>query len=163
MRILGIDPGSHRLGYAILQKEKSLIRVLTYGTIEVPPGTKSPVNLIAIRRQLDAILDEYKPEMASIEELFFAKNKTTAARVYESRGVVLLTLGEHNVPFVEPTASQIKKGTTGSGTADKKSVKSALKLLLGLQELTGHDDSWDAIASAYVGLAMNSPFGNKKT
>ncbi len=155
MRILGIDPGSHRLGYAVLHKEKSHIKVLTYGTIEVPPGTKSPVNLITIRRQLDAILDEYRPDLACVEELFFAKNKTTAAKVYESRGVVLLTLGEHNVPVLEPTASQIKKGTTGSGTSDKKAIKSALKLLLGLEELTGHDDSWDAIASAYVGLAMS--------
>ncbi|TGK02703.1 endonuclease [Leptospira langatensis] len=161
MKILGIDPGSHRLGYAVLQKEKSHIKVLTYGTIEVPPGTKSPVNLIAIRRQLDAILDEYHPDLASVEELFFAKNRTTAAKVYESRGVVLLTLGEHNVPVVEPTASQIKKGTTGSGTADKKDIKSALKLLLGLADLTGHDDSWDAIASAYVGFAMSGSFGKR--
>ncbi|EPG66354.1 crossover junction endodeoxyribonuclease RuvC [Leptospira wolffii] len=161
MRILGIDPGSHRLGYAVLHKEKSRIQVLTYGTIEVPPGTKSPVNLIAIRRQLDAILDEYRPEIASVEDLFFSKNRTTAAQVYESRGVVLLTLGEHNIQILEPTASQIKKGTTGSGTADKKNVKSALKLLLSLEELTGHDDSWDAIASAYVGLAMVGPLGKR--
>lgn len=161
MKILGIDPGSHRLGYSVLQKDKSVIRVLTYGTIEVPSGTKSPVNLIAIRRQLDAILDEYHPDLASVEELFFAKNRTTAAKVYEARGVVLLTLGEHNIPLVEPTASQIKKGTTGSGTADKKDIKAALKLLLGLENLTGHDDSWDAIASAYVGFAMSGSFRNK--
>ncbi|PJZ69159.1 endonuclease [Leptospira perolatii] len=156
MRVIGIDPGSHRIGYAVLEKKNSIISVLTYGTIEVPPKTKSPINLIQIRRQLDAILDEFCPKIASVEELFFAKNRTTAARVYESRGVILLTLGEHSVPILEPTASQIKKGTTGSGAADKKDVKSALKLLLGLEELTGHDDSWDAIASAYVGLAMQS-------
>ncbi|PNV75068.1 crossover junction endodeoxyribonuclease RuvC [Leptospira inadai] len=159
MKVLGIDPGSHRMGYAVLEKVKSVILVRTYGTIEVPPGTKSPVNLIAIRRQLDAILDEFRPDLACVEELFFAKNRSTAARVYESRGVILLTLGEHNVPVVEPTASQIKKGTTGNGTADKKDIKSALRLLLGLRDLTGHDDSWDALASAYVGLAMTGSVG----
>ncbi|TGK12141.1 endonuclease [Leptospira fletcheri] len=159
MKVLGIDPGSHRMGYAVLEKELSRIHVRTYGTIEVPSGTKSPINLIAIRRQLEAILDEFRPDLACVEDLFFAKNRTTAAKVYESRGVVLLTLGEHNIPFVEPTASQIKKGTTGSGVADKKEIKAALKLLLGLAELTGHDDSWDAMASAYVGFAMSGSVG----
>ncbi|AYV56511.1 crossover junction endodeoxyribonuclease RuvC [Leptospira kmetyi] len=156
MRIIGIDPGSHRAGYAVLEKASSKIRILTYGTVEVPSGTPSPENLLILRKGLVDLLEEYKPAIASVEEMFFAKNKKTASRVFESRGVLLLTLAELNIRILEPTVSQIKKGTTGSGTADKKQIRQALKILLGIDLLKGHDDSWDAVAAAYVGLSMSS-------
>ena len=92
--------------------------------------------------------------MASVEELFFFKNQKTVAQVYEARGVILFTLIERGLKILEPTITQIKKGVTGSGTADKKQVKEAIKLILGLKELKGHDDSWDAVAAGFVGLAM---------
>ncbi|PJZ57532.1 crossover junction endodeoxyribonuclease RuvC [Leptospira barantonii] len=155
MRIIGIDPGSHRAGYAVLEKASSKIRILTYGTVEVPSGTPSPDNLLILRKGLADILEEYKPSIASVEEMFFAKNKKTASRVFESRGVLLLTLAELNIRILEPTVSQIKKGTTGSGTADKKQIRQALKILLNVDLLKGHDDSWDAVAAAYVGLSMS--------
>ncbi|TGM03458.1 endonuclease [Leptospira barantonii] len=156
MRIIGIDPGSHRAGYAVLEKASSKIKILTYGTVEVPSGTPSPDNLLILRKGLADILEEYKPSIASVEEMFFAKNKKTASRVFESRGVLLITLAELNIRILEPTVSQIKKGTTGSGTADKKQIRQALKILLGIDLLKGHDDSWDAVAAAYVGLSMSS-------
>ncbi|AYR10165.1 crossover junction endodeoxyribonuclease RuvC [Leptospira borgpetersenii serovar Hardjo-bovis] len=156
LRIIGIDPGSHRAGYAILEKTASKIRILAYGTVEVPSGTPSPNNLLVLRKGLTEILKEFKPSIASVEEMFFAKNKKTASRVFESRGVLLVTLAEMNIQILEPTVSQIKKGTTGSGNADKKQIRQALKLLLDIDLLKGHDDSWDAVAAAYVGLSMSS-------
>ncbi|TGK36459.1 endonuclease [Leptospira gomenensis] len=156
LRIIGIDPGSHRAGYAVLEKVSSKIKILTYGTVEVPSGTPSPDNLLLLRSGLSEVLEEFRPVLASVEEMFFAKNKKTASRVFESRGVLLVTLAERNIPILEPTVSQIKKGTTGSGIADKKQIRQALKLLLGIDLLKGHDDSWDAVAAAYVGLSMNS-------
>ncbi|MCG6166798.1 crossover junction endodeoxyribonuclease RuvC [Leptospira sp. FAT1] len=156
LRIIGIDPGSHRAGYAVLEKNGSKIRILTYGTVEVPSGTPSPDNLLLLRSGLSEVLEEFQPSLASVEEMFFAKNKKTASRVFESRGVLLVTLAEKNIPILEPTVSQIKKGTTGSGTADKKQIRQALKLLLNVELLKGHDDSWDAVAAAYVGLSMSS-------
>ncbi|KON77745.1 crossover junction endodeoxyribonuclease RuvC [Leptospira kirschneri] len=162
LRIIGIDPGSHRAGYAILEKHASKIKILNYGTVEVPPGTPSPENLLVLRKGLREILEEFNPSIASVEEMFFAKNKKTASRVFESRGVLLVTLAEKNIQILEPTVSQIKKGTTGSGTADKKQIRQALKLLLNVELLKGHDDSWDAIAAAYVGLSMSySPLLSK--
>ncbi|EKR74671.1 crossover junction endodeoxyribonuclease RuvC [Leptospira noguchii] len=156
LRIIGIDPGSHRAGYAVLEKKASKIKILNYGTVEVPPRTPSPDNLVILRKGLKEILEEFNPSIASVEEMFFAKNKKTASRVFESRGVLLVTLAEMNIQVLEPTVSQIKKGTTGSGTADKKQIRQALKLLLNVDLLKGHDDSWDAIAAAYVGLSMTS-------
>ena len=157
MKIIGIDPGSHRIGYSILERNKSSQNktiVHSYGTIEITPGVKSPENLIIIKTKLQALLDEFKPEIACVEDIFFSKNVKTAKTVMESRGVILLTLGEASIRILEPTATQIKKGITGNGNSDKKDIKRALKLILGIPELTGHDDAWDAVAAGFVGLAM---------
>lgn len=158
--ILGIDPGSHRLGYSFLKKERSSrkLMLLDYGTIEVPPKTKTPDNLLIIKTQLVKLLKKYKPQVASLEELFYYKNQKTVAQVYQARGAVLLILAEYNIEIVQPTVSQIKKGITGKGNADKKQIKIALKIILGLSELKGHDDSWDAIAAAFVGNSMIDSF-----
>jgi crossover junction endodeoxyribonuclease RuvC len=155
-RIIGIDPGSHRIGYAILDRDERSRKIILidYGTIEVNSAIQSPESLLIVNSELKEILKNYKPEVASVEELFFFKNQKTVAQVYETRGVILLTLIEKGLKIIEPTITQIKKGVTGSGTADKKQVKEAIKLILGLRELKGHDDSWDAVAAGFVGLAM---------
>ncbi len=161
MRIIGIDPGSHRVGYAVLlfpEANRSRPELLTYGTIEVLPKTPSPDNLLQIKYELDSILTEYQPNFGSVEELFFLKNVTTGMRVSESRGVILLSLGEKNIPAVQPTATQIKKGISANGSATKKEVRQAIKLILGFKDLKGHDDSWDAIAAAFVGKSLVQGF-----
>jgi crossover junction endodeoxyribonuclease RuvC len=155
LKIIGIDPGSHRCGYAILEKDnKRKIKLIDYGTIEVPPKTIFAESIIYIYTSLLDILDLHKPEMASVEELFYFKNQKTVAAVYQTRGVILLALSQKKIPILEPTITQIKKGITGNGNADKKAVKLAIKMILGIPELKGHDDSWDAIAAGFVGLAM---------
>lgn len=155
-RIIGIDPGSHRVGYAILDRDDKTRKVtlIDYGTIEVKSEIQSPESLLLVHTELKDLLKKYKPEVASVEELFFFKNQKTVAQVYEARGVILFTLIERGLKILEPTITQIKKGVTGSGTADKKQVKEAIKLILGLKDLKGHDDSWDAVAAGFVGLAM---------
>lgn len=157
MRIIGIDPGSHRVGYAVLsfpEASRAKPELVVYGTIEAPPKTPSPDNLLQIKKELDSILSEYKPDFGSVEELFFLKNVTTGMRVAESRGVILLALGEKNIPAVQPTATQVKKGISANGNATKKEVRQAIKIILGFSELKGHDDSWDAIAAAFVGKSL---------
>ncbi len=155
MKIIGIDPGSHRCGYAILEKDtKRKINLIDYGTIEVPPKTLFAESIIHIYDSLLDILDLHKPEISSVEELFYFKNQKTVAAVYQTRGVILLALSQKKIPILEPTITQIKKGITGNGNADKKAVKLAIKMILGISELKGHDDSWDAIAAGFVGLAM---------
>ncbi len=157
MKIIGIDPGSHRVGYAILSFPEGLLRnptLFAYGTIEVAPKTPSPDNLLQIRRELQAILTEFQPECAAVEELFFVQNTTTGMKVSESRGVILLTLGENQIPMVSLTATQIKKGISAKGNATKKEVRAAIQMILGFKDLKGHDDSWDAIACAFVGRSL---------
>ncbi|ABZ95672.1 Crossover junction endoribonuclease [Leptospira biflexa serovar Patoc strain 'Patoc 1 (Ames)'] len=157
MKIIGIDPGSHRVGYAVLSFPEGMRRnpeLLAYGTIEVAPKTPSPVNLLQIRSELQKILSLYQPEHAAVEELFFVQNTTTGMKVSESRGVILLTLGENQIPMVSLTATQIKKGISAKGNATKKEVRAAIQMILGFKDLKGHDDSWDAIACAFVGRSL---------
>lgn len=154
MKIIGIDPGSHRIGYAVLEKQnKNLIFIEKYGVIEIPPNTPSPENLSLLKKELLQIIEECHPQASCIEKLFFHKNLKTATGVLESRGVILLSLYEANIPIVELTITQIKKGITGRGTADKKSIKRSLELILGTS-LEGLDDSWDAVAAGFVGLSF---------
>lgn len=143
------------MGFALLKVlPRFKFQVLDYGTKEIPPGTRVGESLLFIRREVEGLLDVHSPDLASVEELFFNKNLKTAAKVYQARGVILLTLAERGIKLVEPTATQIKKGVTGSGKADKKQIRLALQLILGLSGLKGHDDSWDAIAAAFVGYGM---------
>jgi crossover junction endodeoxyribonuclease RuvC len=153
--ILGLDPGTHRLGYAVLKAQSPLkFQLIDYGTKEVPPKTHTLESLVYIRKVIQELIDKYKPELVSVEELFFNKNLKTAAKVYQARGVILLTLAERNLRLIEPTATQIKKGIAGNGRATKQQIKRALQLILGLNKLDGQDDSWDAIAAAFVGYGM---------
>lgn len=164
MRIIGIDPGSHRIGYAVLEKSytqrSQLPTIIKYGTIEVPPGTKDPENLIIIYQSIQFIIKETKPEQAFIEDLFLIKNQKTAKRVFEAIGVILLALGESQIPYTQLTAKQIKKGISASGNATKKEIRKSIQKILGF-ELEGQDDSWDAIACAFIGFGIaqsNFPF-----
>lgn len=157
LKVIGIDPGSHRVGYAILSFPEGLRRnptLLTYGTIEVAPKTPSPDNLLQIRSELMDILTAFQPDAAAVEELFFVQNTTTGMKVAESRGVILLSLGEKQIPAVSLTATQIKKGISTKGNATKKEVRAAIQMILGFKDLGGHDDSWDAIACAFVGRSL---------
>jgi crossover junction endodeoxyribonuclease RuvC len=155
LRIIGIDPGSHRVGYSILEKNfKSKVEVLDYGTIQVTPKTPIPESLVIINKELNLILKKWKPEIASVEELFYFKNQKTVSAVYQSRGVILLTIQNHHIPILEPTVTQIKKGITGSGNADKSQIKKAVQMILGIEITNKYDDSWDAIACGFVGLSM---------
>ncbi len=157
MVVLGIDPGSHRVGYAFLQKHEGkqsrLPVILAYGTIVVPPKTPSPPNLLFIYESLTDLINEYKPDRACVEDLYFSKNKKTAQHVYEARGVILFTLGQFLIPIYQLTANQIKKGISANGKADKKAIRRSIQTIFKLDP-SGYDDSWDAIACAFVGFSL---------
>lgn len=158
MKILGIDPGSHRIGYAILEKnpDRKGLLIVDYDVLQVAANTPSPENLGLIFSGLNTLIDHHQPDCASIEKLFFYKNVRTAGDVYQARGVILLSLFHGKIPIVEPTVTQIKKGITGNGNAGKKQVKTALQLIFNQKLEHNLDDAWDAIAVAFVGNSMLS-------
>ena len=148
MKILGIDPGIGRLGWGIIEPQGSSFIVYGFGCLETQPNSDIPGRLYAIHDEVCRIIDEYKPEVLSIEDLFFSKNVSTAFSVGQARGVVLLAASQKNLKVTVFTPQQVKSAVTGYGKADKKQVGQMVKLQLHLKEVPKPDDTADALAIA---------------
>lgn len=146
MIILGIDPGFARLGFAVLQHTSGNSKVLEAGTFETSPKASIEERLLAIRKKLLSLMRAFKPDILSIERLFFAGNQKTAISVAEARGVILLTAAERGLKVYEYTPPEVKLAVTGSGKADKKAVQKMILLQLSIREKNLRDDAYDAIA-----------------
>ncbi|OGE82444.1 MAG: crossover junction endodeoxyribonuclease RuvC [Candidatus Doudnabacteria bacterium RIFCSPLOWO2_01_FULL_44_21] len=152
MRILGIDPGIGRTGYAILEQTKQKITLLACGCITTKTGEAEPARLLEIKTDLMAIIKKYKPEAICIESLFFAANAKTAMMVGQARGVVVVTAAESKLKIIEVTPLQVKIAATGYGKADKRQVQTMIVKLLKLKKIPKPDDVVDAIAIAWAGI-----------
>jgi len=148
LSVLGIDPGLATVGYAVIEKREGIFYPLTYGVITTPAGVNLSKRLLSIQKDLSAIITEFKPDEAAIETLYFSKNKKTAMDVAHARGVLLLTLANHNLPISEYTPNVIKQTVTGSGRSEKFQVQNMVKLLLGMDDIVKPDDAADALAIA---------------
>src|SRR5437762_13951015 len=123
MKILGIDPGLGRTGYAILEQTGNQIVLKACGCITTVPKQPEPERLLEIKKDLDALIQKFKPDAVSIESLFFAANAKTAMSVGQARGVIVVTAAEHNLRIIEVTPLQVKIAATGYGKADKAQVQ----------------------------------------
>lgn len=148
MRILGIDPGIARTGWGVIEKRKEKITVLDYGCLETLKENKPQDRLLYIYKHISGLFDKYKPDILSIEELFFNTNAKTALLVGQARGVVLLISSQRNVPVAIYTPLQIKVSVTGYGRAEKQQIGQMVKILLKLKEVPKPDDTSDALAVA---------------
>lgn len=148
MRILGIDPGYAIMGYGILDYKGNKFTPVTYGSITTEAHTPDAERLAILYDELTKIIEEYQPEEASIEKLFYNTNATTAIMVGEARGVAMLACEKHGVVISEYTPLEIKSALTGYGKADKKQVQTMVKMILNLAEIPKPDDTADAIAAA---------------
>ena len=156
MRILGIDPGYAILGYGVLDMIGNRFQVVTYGSILTDSKMEMPERLIALYDGLTEIIQTYKPEEASIEELFFNTNNTTAIPVAEARGVLIVASKQYTDKLFEYTPLQIKQALTGNGRAEKKQVQFMVKNILGLSQTPKPDDAADALAVALTHMQTNS-------
>lgn len=148
MRILGIDPGYAILGYGIIDKNGNRFVSVEYGSVTTDKDMEMPDRLKHLYSELMEIIDRCRPEVASIEELFFNTNTTTAILVGQARGVAILACANSGVPINEYTPVQIKQALTGYGRAEKKQVQMMVKAILGLSEVPKPDDTADALAAA---------------
>lgn len=149
MRILGIDPGTGILGFGVIDVDKSSkMKLVDAGVIRTPVHEDDSVRLLTIFDELKSIINEFKPEVMSVEKLFFARNVTTAMTVSQARGVVLLLGMQHELELHEFTPMQIKQAVTGYGKADKKQIQEMVRVLLQLKEIPKPDDAADALAAA---------------
>lgn len=150
MRIIGIDPGTGILGFGVIDAFNGKTKLVTAGVITTPAHTPLADRLEEIYLELTSIIGETKPEAMAIEQLFFARNVTTAMSVAHARGVAMLTGKQAKLRIEEYTPLQIKQSLTGYGKADKKQVQEMVRIQLGLTEVPKPDDCADALAAAIM-------------
>jgi crossover junction endodeoxyribonuclease RuvC len=148
MRILGIDPGTGILGFGIIEVSRGKSALVDGGVIRTLVHEDDAVRLQTIFEELTDIITNTKPEIMSVEKLFFARNVTTAMTVAQARGVVLLCGKQACMDIYEYTPLQIKQAITGYGKADKKQMQEMVRVILGLDTVPKPDDAADAIAAA---------------
>lgn len=150
MRILGIDPGTGILGFGVIESLNGQVKLVDAGIIRTPVKEDDAVRLQTIYDELTEIIADTKPNVMSVEKLFFAQNVTTAMTVAQARGVVLLCGRQAGLEIFEYTPLQIKQALTGYGRADKKQMQEMVRITLGLKEVPKSDDCADAIAAALM-------------
>lgn len=148
MRILGIDPGFAITGYSIIDYQGNKFKLIDSGAVTTKAGESFPLRLTKIYDDLSMIIDEYKPDAISVEELFFNNNVKTAINVAQARGVVLVVGCQKQIPIYEYTPLQIKQAVAGYGRADKIQVQKMVKAILNVEKLPKLDDTTDSMAAA---------------
>lgn len=148
MRILGIDPGFAITGYSIIDYQGNKFKLIDSGAVTTKAGEPFPLRLTKIYDDLSMIIDEYKPDAISVEELFFNNNVKTAINVAQARGVVLVVGCQKQIPTYEYTPLQIKQAVAGYGRADKIQVQKMVKAILNVEKLPKLDDTTDSMAAA---------------
>lgn len=149
MLFLGLDPGLERIGYALIRREGSRLSADDYGLIETP-RIDLPSRLLLIHERIEAILEQHRPDAASIEKLLFAANKTTAIDVAKASGVLILACRKAGLEVLEITPPEVKQAVVGYGNADKKQIQFMVAKLLSLPAPPKPDDVADALA---IGIA----------
>ncbi|PIR41953.1 MAG: crossover junction endodeoxyribonuclease RuvC [Candidatus Yanofskybacteria bacterium CG10_big_fil_rev_8_21_14_0_10_37_15] len=147
MTILGIDPGTTKIGFGVIKNERNSFEALDYGIISTP-GKNKCFDYKMISEKLSFIINTYKPERAGVEKLFFSNNQKTAMSVAEARGVIILTLANHNVPIVEFAPHQVKQAVSAYGSAGKAQVERMVRIILKIKDPIRPDDAADALAIA---------------
>lgn len=164
MIILGIDPGYAIVGYGIIEFKCGKYTPIHYGAIFTNAGDEFPKRLEIIFNELSEVIDKYKPDVASIEKLYFQNNHKTAIDVAQARGVTLLAIKKFEIPIYEYTPLQIKTTVTGYGKAQKPQVMMMVQRLLKLKEIPKPDDTADALAIAICHAnSLGYQYINRKT
>jgi len=157
LRILGIDPGSRKTGYGLIENTGNRTRHLASGCIRL--NAKHPLSdrLSILSRELEQLIEEFRPDCGAVEKVFFAKNAQSALTLGHARGVILLKLSERNLPIHEYQALKVKQTVVGVGRANKDQIQHMVRILLNLQNSLQEDEA-DALAvaitHAHLGLSL---------
>lgn len=160
MRILGIDPGYGITGYSVVDYIGNKFKLINSGAIKTDSKMSFPLRLSEIYTDLNNIIDEYKPDAISVEELFFNNNAKTAINVAQARGVILVVGCQKGIPTYEYTPLQVKQAVVGYGRADKIQVQKMVKAILNVDKLPKLDDTTDSMAIA-ICHAHSAKFSQK--
>jgi len=153
VRIIGIDPGLARVGYGIVDEIEGKKIMLDCGIIETQSTQKEEQRLLEISNDLESILTKWNPDHAAVEKFFFYRSSTTIS-VVQARGVIIMTLGKHNLPIQEFPPMQIKLAVTGYGHSAKDEVLKSVMHELNITSPPKPDDAADALAIALTGIYL---------
>ena len=148
MIVLGIDPGTARTGYGLVERQGSRLRALDFGCLETPATMELPQRLLMIEQGLATLIAEHRPDLVAVERLYFNRNAQTAFAVGQARGVVLMVAAQHGLGVAEFGPHEVKQAVTGYGRADKGQVQRMVQTLLSLDVLPRPDDAADGLAVA---------------
>jgi crossover junction endodeoxyribonuclease RuvC len=146
MRVLGIDCGTERTGWGIIESDGRRHSVLNHGVILTAPRDALAIRLAEIAAGLRAVIAAHAPESAAVEEVFYSQNVKTALKLAHVRGVALLAIAEAGIALGEYSPLEVKNSVVGYGRAEKHQVQLMVKSLTGLQ--IDSEDAADAVAVA---------------
>ncbi|MCS6874706.1 MAG: crossover junction endodeoxyribonuclease RuvC [Pyrinomonadaceae bacterium] len=156
MKVLGIDPGSKTLGWGVIEGDRSKYRLVEYGTIKSSEKDKFSTKLLKIFDKTTDLIERFKPDVLSIEEVFYAVNVEVALKLGQVRGVVMLAAEKANLQIVEYPTKLVKQTIVGYGNAEKRQVQEMVKALLKLKERPEPHDAADALALAICYFHVNN-------
>lgn len=148
MRVMGIDPGLTRTGFAVIDRDGGTLRALTLGTVRAPEGLSVAQQLYNLCVSLERVMEEYEPEAVAVERLFFNKNVQSALRVGQASGIALLAAAESGIEVFEYTPTEVKRAVVGVGNASKEQVGYMVATILKLETEPDSPDAADALALA---------------
>ncbi|WP_339897031.1 crossover junction endodeoxyribonuclease RuvC [uncultured Gilvimarinus sp.] len=144
--IMGVDPGSRKTGFGLINTVGGRSEYITSGVIRVP-DVSLPERLKVIFDSVSELIERYIPEQFAIEHVFMAKNAGSALKLGQARGAAIVAAVNHDVPVHEYEARKVKQAITGTGAADKLQVQHMVKTLLKLPAAP-QEDAADALAIA---------------
>ena len=147
VRILGIDPGLRRTGWGLIEVEGNRLVFVGCGSVEPAEGLPLSLRLLAIHQGLAAVLDDFRPAEAAVEQTFVNKDGVATLKLGQARGVAMLAPAQFGIPVAEYAPNQVKKAVVGAGHADKNQILMMLKILLPKAEPKSADAA-DALAIA---------------
>jgi crossover junction endodeoxyribonuclease RuvC len=152
VKIFGIDPGSDRTGYGCVERTGNRHHLVICGSLAGPRRATFPDKLKAIHMGLVALLVRHRPDCVAVENIFYARNVSSALKLGHARGIALLAASEAGLPVVEYAPAEIKRAVVGYGRAEKHQVQQMVQLLLGLDTPPTPHDVADALAVAICHL-----------
>ena len=156
MLTLGIDPGTARLGFGLVEDGDGF-RAVEFGVVETSSDQPMPLRLVELHSAIETLIARRRPDALAVEQIFFARNVTNAMAVGQARGVVLLAAAQAGLPVAEYTPSEVKQAVAGYGKADKTQMGEMVRIILGLDRVPRPDDAADALAVALC-HAQTAPF-----
>lgn len=145
--ILGIDPGSIKTGFGLINVSGNCYTHIENGLIAPPKGMEFKERVAYIFRGVTETIEEFKPDYLSLEDIFISKNAQSALKLGHIRGAVMSAAVVHGVPVFEYSPTRVKQSITGNGRAEKFQIQEMVKLLLKLKEIP-QEDAADALAVA---------------